>query len=130
MNRVWDRTKKCEVDIPKEMEDFLNDIKSVCEKHNLSIAHEDYHGAFLIEEYDEDNIRWLFDAVKNYKDKASEEHKRTMLLELAEINTILSNENKILNEEICQLKVKYAEEVKKNFYLATRLLVKRLQEEL
>lgn len=68
MNRVWDRTKICEVDMPKEMEDFLNDIKSVCEKYGLSISHEEYHGSFLIEEYDEDNIRWLFDAVKNYKD--------------------------------------------------------------
>ena len=68
MNKVWDKTKICEVDMPKEMEDFLNDIKTICKKHNLSIAHEDYCGVFLIEEYDEDNIRWLFDAVKNYKD--------------------------------------------------------------
>ena len=55
--------------MPKEMEDFLNDIKTICKKHNLSIAHEDYHGAFLIEEYDEDNIEWLFGAGKYYKDR-------------------------------------------------------------
>ena len=54
--------------MPKEMEDFLNDIKTICKKHNLSIAHEDYHGGFLIEEYDEDNIEWLFGASKCYKD--------------------------------------------------------------
>ena len=130
MDKVWDKTKRCEVDMPKEMEDFLNDIKSVCLKHNLSISHEDYNGVFLIEEYDEDNIRWLFDASKNYEDEVSEEHKRTVLLELAESNTVLSNENKILNEEICQLKVKYAEEVKKNFYLTNRLFVNRLKIEL
>ena len=68
MDRVWDSTKRCMVDMPKEMEDFLNDIKTVCIKHNLSISHEDYHGAFLIEKYDEGNIIWLFGASKNYKD--------------------------------------------------------------
>lgn len=68
MNKVWDRNRLCEVDMPKEMEDFLNDIKSVCKKYGLSISHEDYYGAFLIEEYNEDNIRWLFDASKNYED--------------------------------------------------------------
>ena len=69
MRKVFDRTKYCEVDIPKEMEDFLNDIKMICKKYNLSISHEDYHGAFLIEEYNKDNIDWLFNACKYYKDK-------------------------------------------------------------
>lgn len=46
---------------------FLEDIKQVCIKHNLSISHEDCHGAFLIERYDERNIEWLFNADKNYK---------------------------------------------------------------
>lgn len=69
MDRVWDRTKSCMVNMPKEMEDFLNDIETVCVKHGLSISHEDYHGVFLIEEYDEDNIKWLFGASKCYKDR-------------------------------------------------------------
>ena len=68
MRTIWDGTKSCRIDMPKEMEDFLNDIKTICKKHNLSIAHEDYHGGFLIEEYDEDNIEWLFGASKCYKD--------------------------------------------------------------
>lgn len=66
--RVWDRTICAMREMPKEMEDFLEDIKLVCEKHNLSIAHEDYHGVFRIEEYDEGNIKWLFGASKNYRD--------------------------------------------------------------
>jgi hypothetical protein len=73
MNRVWDRTKSCVVDMPKEMEDFLNDIKAVCEKHGLSISHEDYHGAFLIERYDENNIEWLFNASKSYRHNIKED---------------------------------------------------------
>lgn len=67
MSRVWDRTKSCMVDMPKEMENFLNDIKMICVKHRLSISHEDYNGVFLIEEYDDSNINWLFDVSKNYK---------------------------------------------------------------
>jgi hypothetical protein len=66
--RVWDRTIGEMREMPERMEQFLEDIKKMCKKHNLSISHEDYHGVFLIEEYDEDNIEWLFGASKNYKD--------------------------------------------------------------
>ncbi|MEE1301719.1 MAG: hypothetical protein UHD64_02960 [Bacteroidales bacterium] len=48
---------------------FLEDIDMVCKKHNLSISHEDYMGAFLIEEYSEENIHWLFNARKCYEDR-------------------------------------------------------------
>lgn len=68
MDKVWDRTKRCVVNMPKEMENFLNDIRTVCIKHGLSISHEDYHGTFLIEKYYEDNITKMFGASKNYKD--------------------------------------------------------------
>lgn len=70
--KIWDYTVDenyvVEVDMPKRMQDFLEDIKKVCEKHNLSIAHEDGHGAFIVENYDERNIKWLFKASKHYKD--------------------------------------------------------------
>lgn len=69
MNKTWDKTIGCFIGMPKRMENFLKDIDLVCKKHNLSISHEDYHGAFIIEEYDEDNIDWLFNALKCYKDK-------------------------------------------------------------
>ena len=66
--RVWDRTIGEMREMPKEMKDFLEHIKLVCQIHNLSISHEDYNGIFLIEKYDEGNIEWLFDASKNYRD--------------------------------------------------------------
>lgn len=48
---------------------FLNDIKSVCQKHGLSISHEDGWGAFEIQKYDEENIEWLFNAFdRTYKE--------------------------------------------------------------
>lgn len=54
--------KMTEEDIRKE-EEFLSDIKKVCQKHNRSISHEDGHGAFIIEEYDELNVNWLEEAL-------------------------------------------------------------------
>lgn len=66
--KVWDRTIDDMCEMPERMKSFLEDIETVCKKYNLSISHEDYNGVFLIEEYSEDNIKWLFDASKNYKD--------------------------------------------------------------
>lgn len=54
--------KITEEEIKKE-EEFLEDIKRVCQKHNRSISHEDGHGAFIIEEYDEFNVNWLEEAL-------------------------------------------------------------------
>lgn len=68
MSRVWDKTIGDMREMPVEMHNFLEDIKLVCKKYNLSISHEDYNGIFLIEKYSEENINWLFDASKNYKD--------------------------------------------------------------
>lgn len=57
-----------EIDMPERMKNFLDEIHSVCKRHGLSISHEDGHGSFIIENYDERNIDWLFDAHKGYKD--------------------------------------------------------------
>lgn len=46
-----------------KVEQFLNDIEAVCKKHELSIAHEDIGGAFIIAEYSDTNMRWLREAL-------------------------------------------------------------------
>lgn len=38
---------------------FISEIALVCKKHNMTISHEDGHGAFVIEKYDQENIDWL-----------------------------------------------------------------------
>ncbi len=43
----------------EQVDHFLQEIASVCQKHRFSISHEDDHGAFVIEAYDETNIDWL-----------------------------------------------------------------------
>ena len=64
--KIWDLNKSEEIEQPKEMKEFIDEIIKVMKKHNLSISHEDSHGRFIIEKYDEYNIRWLKNAMKNY----------------------------------------------------------------
>lgn len=66
---TWDCKKHAFIETPREMQAFLNEIVEVCKRHGLSISHEDYHGAFIIERYCEDNIEWLTSAHKNYQKK-------------------------------------------------------------
>jgi len=44
------------------IDSFLADIVEVCKQHGLSLSHEDHHGAFEVEEFDEGNIEWLLEA--------------------------------------------------------------------
>lgn len=50
----------------KKIDSFIEDIEKVCKKHNMSISHEDHHGAFEIEKYEEYNIGWLKNAHKSF----------------------------------------------------------------
>ena len=63
---VWHYTKMKRVIKPKKMKDFLNEIEQTCKKYNLSISHEDSQGGFIIESYDEYNIKWLKDAFMDF----------------------------------------------------------------
>ena len=68
-------------DVP-ELKAFLDDIEAVCRKHNLSISHEDGHGAFHVEDASDFNIGWLRDAF----DHRAETVKREREELIAEIN--------------------------------------------
>ena len=71
-DKCWDRSGEDSksVDIPVGMTEFMLEIAEVCKKHNLSIAHEDGHGCFIIEKYNDDNIQSLFNAFKEYEVKS------------------------------------------------------------
>lgn len=64
--KTYDLNKSEEIEQPKEMKEFIDEIIKVMKKYNLSISHEDGQGAFIIEKYDKNNIKWLKDAMKNY----------------------------------------------------------------
>ena len=59
----WDIIKGENVKTPEEVIKFLNEIDNICKKYNFSISHEDSHGAFILEKYDNYNIKWLKDCM-------------------------------------------------------------------
>ena len=63
--KSWSIIESEEIETPEEVINFLNDIDNICKKYNLSISHEDGHGAFIIEKYDNYNIRWLKNCLLN-----------------------------------------------------------------
>jgi predicted SAM-dependent methyltransferase len=60
--KSWDYTQEKLVDTPIEIQNFFKDIDELCKKYNLSISHEDVHGAFIISAYEKENISWLRNA--------------------------------------------------------------------
>ena len=45
-----------------EVEAFLAEIVATCQRHKLSLSHEDEHGAFRVIPYDKNVEDWLLDA--------------------------------------------------------------------
>ena len=66
-DEVWNKKIQQFEKMQKIMYDFLKEIESTCRIYNLSISHEDGHGAFIIEEFKEHNLRWLANADINFK---------------------------------------------------------------
>lgn len=44
---------------------FIEEVLKLSKEYGYSISHEDIHGAFIIEPYDENNIDWLKGAIIN-----------------------------------------------------------------
>lgn len=57
----WSRKKKDYVETP-EIDVFIREIAEVCERHGLSISHEDEHGSFVIRRFDPTLVGWLQEA--------------------------------------------------------------------
>jgi len=63
---MWNKIERKMVKTPSKQAKFLKDIDRLSKKYNLSISHEDGHGAFVIEEYREYNIKWMQNAIINW----------------------------------------------------------------
>lgn len=59
----WDLNKRDYIETPNNIKNFIKEIETICKKYNLSISHEDSHGAFIITKYDDTNIKWLNDCL-------------------------------------------------------------------
>jgi hypothetical protein len=56
---TWCTSKSEFIETPKDMIEFLKELETLCRRYDLSISHEDGHGAFEFEEYSEGNMKWL-----------------------------------------------------------------------
>jgi len=63
----WDIINAKDVD-NENVDLFIEDIKKVYLKHGLTISHEDEHGAFIIENYNDENIRWIDNSMVKIKE--------------------------------------------------------------
>ena len=50
-----------------EVAEFLKEILEVCKKHGFSLAHEDTQGAFIVENYKDEDSTWLMYALNRVK---------------------------------------------------------------
>ncbi len=57
----WSHAQQKFIDAP-HVRAFIDAIETVCRAHNMSIGHEDQHGAFVIHAFTRVNIGWLKDA--------------------------------------------------------------------
>ena len=51
----------------EQMDDFLLDLEILCKEYGISISHEDTQGAFIIEDYKQENIDWMKQAIDKMK---------------------------------------------------------------
>lgn len=64
MPERWDLQKRENVE-RADVDKFIEDILGVCREHEMSLAHEERHGAFIVEPLADENIEWLRGAMIN-----------------------------------------------------------------
>lgn len=62
MTKQEDKSLSTPIITEKEKQLFLDDLMELYKKHNISIAHQDFHGAFIIERLNEYDVNWINDA--------------------------------------------------------------------
>ena len=63
---TWNCKTNKFIETPEKQIKFMEEIEAICKKYNLSISHEDGHGAFEIDKFSQDNIDWLKSAHINW----------------------------------------------------------------
>lgn len=66
---TWNTSLSKHVEMPKEFVAFLKEYQVLCKKYNITLGHEDGHGGFHIEPYDEGNIEWVAYAIDTRTNK-------------------------------------------------------------
>lgn len=62
MKKRWNMKRRRHEPSDPKVDAFIAEILAVCEKHGMSIGHEDTQGAFIVMDYWGSNVEWLQDA--------------------------------------------------------------------
>ena len=64
----FDCMKNERIETPENIVNFFDEIEAVCKKYGLSISHEDGEGGFIIEPFNEGNIKRFRDALLDFRE--------------------------------------------------------------
>ena len=88
----------------ERIKNFMRDYEELCIKHRMSLSHEDCQGAFIIDEYDEDNVEWVKSAqngfeIRDRKNKEIERIKSRLKAEKEKLAELLGDETYSVNKD-------------------------------
>ena len=83
---------------------FMKEYEELCIKYGISLSHEDCQGAFIIDEYDKDNVEWVKSALDGFeirdgKNKEIERIKIRLKDEKEKLAELLGDETYFINED-------------------------------
>ena len=82
----------------ERIESFMKEYEELCVKYGLSLSHEDCEGGFIIDEYNQENVEWVKEAMNGFemreqKEKEIIEIKERLKNEEAELEKLLGNKD-------------------------------------
>ena len=88
----------------ERIKNFMKEYEELCIKYGISLSHEDCQGAFIIDEYDKDNVEWVKSAldgfeIRDRKNKEIERIKIRLKDEKEKLAELLGDETYFINED-------------------------------
>ena len=83
---------------------FMKEYEELCIRYGISLSHEDCQGAFIIDEYNKDNVEWVKSAldgfeIRDRKNKDIERIKIRIKAEKEKLAKLLGDETYSINKD-------------------------------
>ena len=110
----------------ERIKNFMREYEELCIRHGMSLSHEDCQGAFIIDEYDKDNVEWVKSALNGFeirdrKNKDIERIKIRIKVEKEKLAELLGDETYSINKD------GYVVDVRNNVIRVANLLEEQTQ---
>ena len=88
----------------ERIKNFMREYEELCIRHGMSLSHEDCQGAFIVDEYNEDNVEWVKSAldgfeIRDRKNKEIERIKIRIKAEKEKLAKLLGDETYSINKD-------------------------------